>query len=140
MPNSSKKLVPPSENGIALLIVEDTEAIVFLLSHFLSGFCDDIAIARNGLEAVQKVVEATESATPFDVVLMDLQMPVMSGLQAAKELRSRGIDVPLVAMTAGAMEARECRKAGFDAYVAKPFDRRELIGIVKRWSGMLKDQ
>ncbi len=119
------------ESAISILIVDDTEAIVHLLTHFLGELADEIEIARDGEEAVTLVSEAADSGQPYDVVLMDLQMPRKSGFQAAREIRERGIDMPLIAMTAGRFGSDECANAGFDGYVSKPFDRRKLIAFVR---------
>lgn len=118
------------ENAISILIVDDTESIVHLLTHFLAGLPGEIEIARDGEEAVALVADAIESDKPYDVVLMDLHMPNKSGMQAAKEIRDRGIDVPLIAMTAGRYSAKDCTDAGFDGYVAKPFYREHLVELI----------
>ena len=123
------------EQTISILIVDDTEAIVHLLSYFLGGITDEIDTASDGAEAVERVVNAVRSGEPYDVVLMDLQMPKMSGLEAAQEIRDRGIDVPLVAMTAAGLAAEDCREAGFDGYVTKPFDRQKLVAYISEFAG-----
>ena len=77
------------------------------------------------------------AAETFDVVLMDLQMPVMDGLEAARRIRERErgsrVHVPIIAMTAHAMSGdREvCLEAGMDGYVSKPIDPRELFATIQ---------
>lgn len=118
------------EKAISILIVDDTDAIVHLLTHFLGELSDDIEIARDGDEAITLISNAAASDAPYDVVLMDLQMPNKSGLQAAREIRQRGINVPLIAMTAGRFAEQDCIAAGFDGFVTKPFDRNHLVKYV----------
>ncbi|WP_404305425.1 response regulator [Neorhodopirellula lusitana] len=130
LPSSLRSRLRPRENSISILIVDDTESIVHLLTHFLAGIADKIQVARDGEQAVELVSDASEADEPYDVVLMDLQMPNKSGLQAAKEIRDQGIDVPLIAMTAGGLPAEDCVKAGFNGYVTKPFDRKNLVKFI----------
>jgi CheY-like chemotaxis protein len=90
--------------------------------------------AGNGLEAVEAV-----RLLPYDVVLMDVQMPDMDGLDATRAIRAmappRGA-IPIVAMTANVLGdiAERCRAAGMNGYVAKPFRLRELVAALARWS------
>jgi CheY-like chemotaxis protein/HPt (histidine-containing phosphotransfer) domain-containing protein len=86
-----------------------------------------------------EVVKAL-AAIPYDVVLMDVQMPEMDGLEATRRIRDPhsavlNHHVPIIAMTAHAMQGDhdKCLKAGMDAYVSKPVDPRELAGVLKRW-------
>lgn len=121
------------ERMISILIVDDTEAIAYLLTQFLGEITDEITIAKDGAEAVERIANAAESDQLFDVVLMDLHMPNVSGMEAARAIRERGIDVPLIAMTAGGFTARDCQNAGFDGYVTKPFDREKLVAYVSKF-------
>jgi len=69
---------------------------------------------------------------PFDVVLMDIQMPVMDGYTATEELRQRGFDLPIIALTANALseDRRRCLKSGFTDFASKPVDRQQLMELV----------
>ena len=66
------------------------------------------------------------------MVLMDIQMPVLDGIQATRQLREKGFDAPIIALTANATTAdrERCLEAGCDAFVPKPLDRRQLVGEV----------
>ena len=92
-------------------------------------------LARNGLEAVEKVRGRMESGgKPFDLILMDIYMPVMDGLEAAAKIMALGSQTPIVAMTANVMagDMENYRKAGMASCVGKPFTAREL------WRCLLK--
>jgi two-component system CheB/CheR fusion protein len=91
------------------------------------------------LEAVNMVVAAIASGQPYDMVLLDMQMPVMDGYQAAKQLREMGCDIPIIAATAHAMKGdrQRCIEAGCSDYLTKPLDRQKLLAMV---SGHLERQ
>ncbi|HEV8690353.1 MAG TPA: response regulator, partial [Ideonella sp.] len=94
----------------------------------------DVRLAVNGREAVLAV-----AADTFDAVLMDVQMPVMDGYQATRDIRQklRQTDLPVIAMTANAMDSdrEQCRAAGMDDYVGKPFVPADLVATILRHVG-----
>ncbi len=113
-----------------VLVVEDGIDNQRLINHILGRVGLKIEIARDGKEAVQ----AIERCAAFDVIVMDMQMPVMDGYTAARRLRALGCTTPIIALTAHAMEGdrEKCILAGCDEYATKPIDRHTLIGIVAR--------
>jgi CheY-like chemotaxis protein/nitrogen-specific signal transduction histidine kinase len=122
--------------GLRLLVAEDNANNQQVARELLEDEGAEVHIADNGLLAVEAVSAADP---PFDVVLMDLQMPVMDGYTATTRIRQdlQQMSLPIVAMTANAMAAdREaCLAAGMDDHVGKPFDLDQLVAVLLRVSG-----
>ncbi len=92
-----------------------------------------VELAGNGQEAREAAEVAIRSGRSFDVILMDMQMPVMDGYAATTALRESGYTGTIIALTANAMkgDADRCRAAGCDDYLAKPVDRHRLTSAVR---------
>lgn len=120
--------------GTAVLLVEDGPDNQRLLRHLLERAGCRLEIVANGQECLDRMARADAA---FDVVLMDMQMPVMDGLTATRALRERGSVVPIVALTANAMQADRdvALAAGCDAFLTKPIDRRLLLSTIQEWRG-----
>ncbi len=114
--------------GKRLLVVEDAEDIRELLRYFLEQHGAQVAIASCGQEALNYL-----DSTPCDLVLMDLQMPVMDGTQSMKIMRSRGVNSVIVAVTAHALqgEREKCLNAGFDEFLSKPIQLPQILNMVE---------
>ena len=117
--------------NIKVLLVDDDVINLKLASKMLEPTGCKISIANNGQEAVDKA-----QAEKYDVILMDMQMPVMDGLEATKALRKKGIDTPIIALTANAFESDrdECIEAGMNDYLSKPLKRALVIESISKWS------
>jgi CheY-like chemotaxis protein len=129
-----------SRPGVPLqvLVAEDNLVNRKLATTLLRKPGHKVKAADNGRKAVQAMQAAKDR--PFDVVLMDLQMPEMSGFEASQAIRqweSGGARVPLIALTAHAMpgDRERCLEAGMDGYLSKPIDVDELIATVERFGG-----
>ncbi len=120
--------------GRRVLLVEDNPINQELGVEILTGAGVRVTVAENGAEALRRLDTET-----FDCVLMDVQMPVMDGLEATREIRRRERlnKLPVIAMTAGAMpwEREQTRAAGMDDHVTKPVDVDELLRTLTRWLG-----
>ena len=118
--------------GLRVLLAEDTEDNRRLLSFFLTRDGAAVELAENGRQAVDRLLAGPAGGPPVDVVLMDMQMPVLDGYEATRELRARSYAGPIVALTAHAMagDADVCLTAGCDAYAAKPITREALAAAV----------
>lgn len=117
------KAAGPNLEGLRVLVVEDAKDNQLLMSRILKLNGAYFDIAENGAVGVEKAM-----AGNFDVILMDVQMPVMDGFQAMLELRKRNYSGPIIALTAHAMrEDRDlCLDRGFDDHMSKPVDRGKL--------------
>ena len=114
----------------SILVVEDTEANQFLMRSLLERMGYKVRIVENGLEAIEAVDEEN-----FDVILMDMQMPVMNGYKATRKLRANGYVLPIIALTAHAMNGDDtkCFEAGCDEYLSKPVDRIKLTEMLNKY-------
>jgi PAS domain S-box-containing protein len=117
-----------------VLLVEDGPDNQRLISHMLRKAGANVTVAENGRVAVDAALKARQIGTPFDVVLMDMQMPIMDGYEATRALRNAGYSEPIIALTAHAMreDRQKCLDVGCDAYVSKPIDRASLLQTVAR--------
>ena len=117
-----------------ILLAEDSPDNARLISFLLKKAGARVTVVANGQLAVDEALRAKRSGNAFDVILMDMQMPVMDGREATRLLRAERYRGRIVALTANAMadDRGECLKAGCDDYAAKPIDRRHLLAVVRR--------
>jgi signal transduction histidine kinase/ActR/RegA family two-component response regulator len=124
-----------SLTAMRALLVEDNPVNLMIAEAMLRNWGIEVTTAGNGAEAL-RAVEAAEGA--FDVVLMDMHMPVMSGYEATRELRRRyaADALPIVALTAAALvsEQQQCMSMGMNAFVTKPIDERHLRETLERFA------
>jgi len=126
-----------------ILLVDDSRDNQRLISTILRMGGAEVTIVGNGREAVDMALGTSTSAAqhdsdpraPFDVILMDIQMPILDGHEATRQLRTKGYTGPIVACTAQATQEdrQKCLEAGCDDYLTKPVDRRKLLDTVARW-------
>jgi two-component system sensor histidine kinase/response regulator len=118
-----------------VLIVDDIHELRRLTGHIVAQSHANVAFAENGVKALEAVLEAHNSSSPFDLILMDIHMPVMSGIDALKAIRKHGITIPIVAMTAASRKGlkRSLLDDGFDDVIGKPLDRSELIELLAHY-------
>jgi signal transduction histidine kinase/ActR/RegA family two-component response regulator len=128
---------PAPARPLDVLVVEDHPVNQQLMRRVLEKWGHQVTLASNGEEAL-KALHASREAHPFDVILMDLLMPVMDGLEATRSIRrleqDSGRHIPIVAVTACALDQdREaCLEAGMDDYLAKPVKSTELARVLER--------
>jgi hypothetical protein len=132
--NEREKRAPhhpyPHLKGSKVLLVEDSIDNQRLLKLYLTKAGVTVDLARDGLEGVEKA-----SSGDYNAVLMDVQMPNMDGNTAAAELRKKGFDRPIIALTAHAMLEDRMRslRAGCDDYLSKPVKSSELLSLLEKW-------
>ena len=116
--------------GARVLLVEDNRVNQIIAAEHLRLAGLAVDIAEHGGEALDMLDRAE-----YDIVLMDLQMPVLDGLDACRELRRRGITTPVLAMTANAFDddRRACADAGMNDFIAKPVEPQTLFEALARW-------
>ena len=129
---ASKRLLA----GLRILLVEDNAMNQQVAEELLGAQGASVAIASDGRQGVNAVASATE---PFDLVLMDVQMPVMDGYAATREIRQtlRLGALPIIGLTANAMASDRdaCLAAGMNEHVGKPFDMGQLVSLIIRLTG-----
>ena len=123
--------------GKRVLLVEDNELNIEIAMEILKMFELEVTLASNGKEAVE--IYQSREAGSFDIVFMDIQMPVMDGYTAAKKIRDSGRKdagtIPIVAMTANAFseDVQKAIHTGMNDHLAKPIDIQLLVKILKKW-------
>jgi CheY-like chemotaxis protein/HPt (histidine-containing phosphotransfer) domain-containing protein len=113
-----------------VLLAEDVETNQVLAKTLLGQMGLKVTIASDGRQAVREAI-----AQRFDLILMDIQMPEMNGYEAIEALRKEGIETPIVALTAHALQedGQKCIDAGCNGYLSKPLDRRRLAEEIRKY-------
>jgi two-component system, sensor histidine kinase and response regulator len=113
-----------------VLVVEDNEVNRYVVQAMLGGLGCQVTLATGGEQGVELA-----STQPFDLILMDCQMPVVDGFEATRRIRYARVATPIIALTANALhgDRERCLEAGMDDYLAKPFSRAALRETLRRW-------
>jgi CheY-like chemotaxis protein len=116
----------------SVLVVDDRRDIRFLSGRILSQAGADVAFAENGLQAIDLVQRQLADGASPDIILLDMQMPIVDGHEAASRLRKLGYSNPIVALTADAMygDMERCLESGCTCYLGKPINSAELLNCV----------
>jgi len=125
------EFVPEKMPGGKVLVVDDVEINLFVAEAMLAAFGVDVTLCESGKDAVERIVNGEE----YDVIFMDHMMPEMDGIEAAKILRGRGYDKPIVALTANAIvgQSEIFMQNGFSGFMSKPIDIKVLNGFLVRF-------
>jgi len=119
------------DNKLKILIAEDDEIAETLISILVKGIAKEILIVRSGF----KVIEACHKNPDIDLILMDIQMPEMSGYQATEKIREFNKEVIIIAQTARGFlgDRQKAIEAGCNDYIAKPIDKVELLALIHKY-------
>ena len=116
--------------GRRILVAEDTRGIQLLLKRILKDVGAKVDVVDDGLAVIEKLATNTaQNGPPYDLLLLDMHMPRMSGYEAAAEIRKKNYSAPIIALTASAMKGdrEKCLEFGCDDYLTKPIDRKKLL-------------
>ena len=122
-------------SGLNVLLVEDTEANQELVTTILRAAGIEVDVASHGAEAIEAIKLKT-----YDMVLMDVHMPVLGGVEATRLIRGLGgaaSDTPIIALSANVMpeQVEAYRQAGMDAHLGKPINPRDMLAMINQWAG-----
>jgi PAS domain S-box-containing protein len=126
-------LATPPRKGLSILVAEDNEINALLMRSLLGRLGHAAVITTNGEQALESWLSAKSAGTPYDLVLMDIQMPQLNGVEATKRIRGHeagqpGRPTPILALTANTLveDRYACFEAGMDGFLIKPLDREKL--------------
>lgn len=127
----------PVSKGLSILVAEDNEINALLMRSLLSRLGHHAVITTNGEEALESWLSAKSAASPYDLVLMDIQMPQLNGIETTKRMRTleagqSGRRTPILALTANTLveDRYACFEAGMDGFLIKPLDREKLAEAI----------
>ena len=132
-PSQDLSLQDPSVQGLSILVAEDNEINALLMRSLLGRLGHHAVITTNGEEALESWLSAKSAGSPYDLVLMDIQMPQLNGIETTKRIRGLeagqpGRRTPILALTANTLveDRYACFEAGMDGFLIKPLDREKL--------------
>ena len=136
-PAPASEPAAPPRRGLSILVAEDNDINALLMRSLLSRLGHQVVVTTTGNAAVESWLAAQAAETPYDLILMDVQMPELNGIEATRRIRRREAEqadahTPIVALTANALsEDRDaCFAAGMDGFLVKPLDREKLAEVL----------
>ncbi len=120
-----------NKENIRILLVEDEDIYQEVIARYINTMGLHLTIVDNGKKCIE---EAEESA--FDIILMDIEMPEKNGIETTREIRRRGIDTPIIAVTANTWSEDRINsiKSGMNDFLAKPFNIRKFSRMINYWA------
>jgi CheY-like chemotaxis protein len=133
LPDHTDTKAASAPRGLSVLVVEDNEINALLMRSLLARLGHQAVIATSGEAALESWLAAKSAGTPYDLILMDIQMPGLDGIEATRRIRAReaalpGQQTPILALTANTLveDRYACFEAGMDGFLIKPLDREKL--------------
>jgi CheY-like chemotaxis protein len=132
------EMVEVQPRGLSVLVAEDNEINALLMRSLLTRLGHQVVITIDGEEALESWLAAKSAGTPYDLVLMDIQMPGLDGIETTKRIRlneaGTGQRTPILALTANTLveDRYACFEAGMDGFLVKPLDREKLAEALGR--------
>ncbi|ATC96755.1 response regulator [Pseudoalteromonas tunicata] len=128
--NNAQSLLAPNLTGKKILIAEDNKINQIVIQTMLKATHAQLTMVENGLLAVELFAKQG-----FDLVLMDIHMPEMDGIEAQQKIREVNKQIPVIALTANVManDVKAYLAQGFAAHIAKPIDMKSLYGVLKQY-------
>jgi len=128
-----ERLLARSGGGMTLLLVEDCPDTGLLLGHILENAGFDVTIIEDAYECIDKAMRGNAAGLPFDIILIDIGLPLLDGMGVAKILREKGYDGLLVAMTSfpTRFDSKDCASAGFDYFLPKKEIRDRFLSVIE---------
>jgi len=140
----AKRYTPVSLSDKKALIVDDNQTNLDILAYLIESAGMNSVALTNGKDVVPKLQKALRDENPIDVCILDIQMPGMSGYEAAREIRkarSEIRNIPLLALSSlMERDSKRCEEAGFDGFLNKPVRREKLYQVLERLLGERKDE
>jgi signal transduction histidine kinase/CheY-like chemotaxis protein len=137
-PTPAPAYTPTASPRLSILVAEDNEINALLMRSLLTRLGHSAVIATNGDEALESWLASDSAGTPYDLVLMDIQMPQRDGIETTKQIRAREAGrrvrrTPILALTANTLvdDRYACFEAGMDGFLVKPLDRDKLADALK---------
>ncbi|MCK5735126.1 MAG: response regulator, partial [Spirochaetaceae bacterium] len=128
--NRTRRLKKVFKNSYNILLVEDNEVNQQVAREFLEHIGMNVTIGEDGRQACE-----LNEKHDYDLILMDIQMPILDGYEAAREIRENGFDLPIIALTANAMpgDLDKAKDAGMNDHISKPIDPDILFSVLQKW-------
>jgi signal transduction histidine kinase/DNA-binding response OmpR family regulator len=135
----SEEVRATSHNAVHVLLAEDHDVNQELMQAMLGHLGHTVTVVSDGAQALAAVTRMSAGGRSFDLVLMDMQMPIMDGIAATRAIRQAGVGaetLPIIALTANAYadDIANCLSAGMQAHVAKPIQLQQLGTVIKTWT------
>jgi CheY-like chemotaxis protein len=140
----AKRFAPVSLVGKEVLIADDNQTNLDILTHIFQLVGMRVVALKNGGDVIPTLQEAQESENPFSLFISDIQMPDIGGYEVAKKIRDSKYqfsNIPLIALSSSVeRDAQKCEEAGFDGFLSKPVQREKLFQILDRIMGEKKEE